>query len=181
MWYRFPISSTFTAHRIHSSHIDFINMLISDEYNLLSSTSHNFSQFPNTFYHLGQIFSLPISISIQVWNKNGCNVPLWTFWCNLLRMLIFKLVMDFVTYFINTVHNLTCSYRNISDLSLRAGSTYSNSGGTIHSVTQAIKHGSYNARSLDYDICVLKVCIDEGTWTYNDTKKCIITLSLIFL
>jgi hypothetical protein len=76
---------------------------------------------------------------------------------------------------------MLCTYRNVNHLSLRAGSTYSNSGGTIHSVAQAIKHKSYNAISMDYDIGVLRVCIDEGTLMYHDTTKCIIALSLTLL
>ncbi|XP_069685332.1 trypsin beta-like [Periplaneta americana] len=50
-----------------------------------------------------------------------------------------------------------CIIGSASSLTLRAGSTYSNTGGTVHQVSQAIRHGSYNANTLDYDIAVLKV------------------------
>ncbi|KAJ4432547.1 hypothetical protein ANN_21170 [Periplaneta americana] len=49
-----------------------------------------------------------------------------------------------------------CIIGSASSLTLRAGSTYSNTGGTVHQVSQAIRHGSYNANTLDYDIAVLK-------------------------
>ncbi|KDR22111.1 Trypsin-1 [Zootermopsis nevadensis] len=49
------------------------------------------------------------------------------------------------------------SKKAASRLSLRAGSTYSNSGGTVHQVSQVIRHASYNEDTIDYDIALLKV------------------------
>ncbi|KAJ9591595.1 hypothetical protein L9F63_001866 [Diploptera punctata] len=50
-----------------------------------------------------------------------------------------------------------CIVGSASTLTLRAGSTYSNSGGTIYQVSQATRHGSYSSSTLDYDIAVLRV------------------------
>ncbi|KAJ9595090.1 hypothetical protein L9F63_013616 [Diploptera punctata] len=50
-----------------------------------------------------------------------------------------------------------CIVGSASTLTLRAGSTYSNSGGTIHQVSQATRHASYSSSTLDYDIAVLRV------------------------
>jgi hypothetical protein len=66
---------------------------------------------------------------------------------------------------------MLCTYRSASHVSQRAASTYSNSGKTIHSAAQVIRHSSYNDNSLDYDIAVLRVCIDEGTWMYQDNNE----------
>ncbi|KAJ9587184.1 hypothetical protein L9F63_019293, partial [Diploptera punctata] len=50
-----------------------------------------------------------------------------------------------------------CIVGSASTLTLRAGSTYSNSGGTVYQVSQATRHGSYSSSTLDYDIAVLRV------------------------
>jgi len=42
---------------------------------------------------------------------------------------------------------------------VRAGSTYSNTGGTIHTVTRIIVNANYNSNTIDYDVAVMQVCI----------------------
>lgn len=43
-----------------------------------------------------------------------------------------------------------------SALSFRAGSSLHGSGGTTYSVSSGSVHGSYNSRTMDYDIAVLR-------------------------
>ena len=43
--------------------------------------------------------------------------------------------------------------------SVTAGSTYSNTGGSIHSVARIIVNGSDNRNTLDYDVAPVQVCI----------------------
>jgi hypothetical protein len=45
-------------------------------------------------------------------------------------------------------------------LSVRAGSTHHEFGGTIHQVTGGFYHGSYNEDFYDYDVAVLRVSTD---------------------
>jgi hypothetical protein len=45
-------------------------------------------------------------------------------------------------------------------LTVRAGSEYHDDGGTIHNVTGGFYHESFNLSNADYDVAVLKVCID---------------------
>jgi hypothetical protein len=49
---------------------------------------------------------------------------------------------------------------NAKELTIRAGSTYHEVGGTIHSVTGGFYHESYNSSNNDYDVAVLRVCTD---------------------
>ena len=46
------------------------------------------------------------------------------------------------------------------NLTVRAGSTYHQCGGTIHNVTVGFYHGSYNHYNRDFDVAVLRVCTD---------------------
>ncbi|GFG33054.1 hypothetical protein Cfor_00060, partial [Coptotermes formosanus] len=46
---------------------------------------------------------------------------------------------------------------SVSSISVRSGSTYSNSGGTIHSATKVTVHGSYNSDTQDYDVAIVQV------------------------
>ena len=50
-------------------------------------------------------------------------------------------------------------YREVSSNSVMSGSTYSNSGGTVHIVTKVIVHEDVNFHTWDYDIALLQVCI----------------------
>jgi hypothetical protein len=45
-------------------------------------------------------------------------------------------------------------------LTVRAGSTHHDFGGTVHQVTGGFYHGSFNPNNYDYDVAVLKVCTD---------------------
>ena len=47
---------------------------------------------------------------------------------------------------------------NANDLTIRAGSTHHETGGTVHQVTGGFYHGSYNDDNLDYNVAVLRVC-----------------------
>ena len=49
---------------------------------------------------------------------------------------------------------------NASSITVRAGSVYHYSGGTVHQVIRVNYHSSYNRETNDYDVAVLKVCID---------------------
>ena len=49
---------------------------------------------------------------------------------------------------------------NATDLTVRAGSTYHQSGGINHSVKGGFYHGSFNHNTNDYDVAVLFVCTD---------------------
>jgi hypothetical protein len=109
--YGFPISFTCTAHPIHSS-LNFINTLISDEYNLWSSTLHDFIQFSVTFSLLHSNIHI-INLNLCTLSMNPgfkqkvCNTQLWTLWHILLRIFISKFFNDFVILcFVNTMHNL---------------------------------------------------------------------------
>jgi hypothetical protein len=73
--------------------------------------------------------------------------------------------MAFVTLgFINTTHNnfqyFAICRRTANSLTIRAGSTYLTSGGTIHQVTGGYIHGGYNTGNQDYDVAVLQVGTD---------------------
>jgi len=45
-------------------------------------------------------------------------------------------------------------------LTVRTCSTYHDNGGTVYNVTGILVHGSYDPFLLDYDVAVLKVCIE---------------------
>jgi len=45
-------------------------------------------------------------------------------------------------------------------LTVRAGSTHHDFGGTIHSVKGGFYHGSYDEDTHDNDVAVLRVCTD---------------------
>jgi hypothetical protein len=45
-----------------------------------------------------------------------------------------------------------------ADLSVRAGSSRHDVGGTVYMVTQVIPHDLYDSDMYDYDIALLKVC-----------------------
>jgi hypothetical protein len=88
------------------------------------------------------------------------------------KIFFYKVSREFVTLrFINMTHNSNCACRSASRLSLRAGSTYSNSGGTIHQVSQVIRHGSYNEDTIDYDIALLRVCTVKLWLEYTKTQS----------
>jgi hypothetical protein len=45
-------------------------------------------------------------------------------------------------------------------LRVRAGSEFFNGGGTVHNVIGGFYHGLFNISKADYDVAILKVCID---------------------
>jgi len=45
-------------------------------------------------------------------------------------------------------------------LRVRAGSALYATGGTVHHVTGGFYHGSYDESNHDYNVAVLRVCID---------------------
>jgi len=45
-------------------------------------------------------------------------------------------------------------------ITVRAGSTYYDFGGTTHSVTGGFYHGNFSLKNYDYDVAVLRVCPD---------------------
>nr|AEI58590.1 serine protease [Eupolyphaga sinensis] len=49
-----------------------------------------------------------------------------------------------------------CIIGSASQHRIRVGSTFSNSGGTIYNAAQVIRHASYNSRTLDYDIGLVR-------------------------
>jgi hypothetical protein len=51
---------------------------------------------------------------------------------------------------------------------VRSGSTYSNSGGTIHSATRIIVHESYNEDTMDFDVALVQVSINFSAPLYNE-------------
>jgi len=53
-----------------------------------------------------------------------------------------------------------------------AGSTYSNSGGTLHSVTSVIIHERYNPSNFDYDVALIQVSIPFNGSIYNEKYCC---------
>jgi hypothetical protein len=63
---------------------------------------------------------------------------------------------------------------NTRFLTVRAGSDSYYSGGTKHNITGGFYHGLYNVDSYDYDVAVLKVCIDFDIPT--DSANCVTCL-----
>ena len=58
---------------------------------------------------------------------------------------------------------------------MRVGSTYSNTGGTIHTVTRIVVNANYNSNTTDYDVAVLQVCIYFNVSIHNEmciTYRC---------
>jgi len=53
-------------------------------------------------------------------------------------------------------------------MSVRSGSTNSNSGGTLHSATRVIVHESYNSSIRDYDVALIQVCVLFIVSIYNE-------------
>ncbi|XP_021196272.3 trypsin CFT-1-like isoform X2 [Helicoverpa armigera] len=51
---------------------------------------------------------------------------------------------------------------------IRLGSTWANSGGIVHNVTQNIVHPSYNSRTMDNDIAVLR---STTLFTFNNNVR----------
>jgi hypothetical protein len=51
---------------------------------------------------------------------------------------------------------------------VRSGSTYSNSGGTIHSATRIIIHDLVNYTTQDYDVALIEVCITFNVSIYSE-------------
>jgi len=49
---------------------------------------------------------------------------------------------------------------NVNTLTVRAGSTHHDSGGTVHNVTGGFYHGGFQFYNHDYDVAVLRVCTD---------------------
>ncbi|XP_018573075.1 trypsin-3-like [Anoplophora glabripennis] len=59
------------------------------------------------------------------------------------------------TYILTAAH---CTYKiPASQLSIRAGSSFHNSGGTVVAVSQIYQHTQFNPDTYDYDISVLKL------------------------
>jgi hypothetical protein len=54
---------------------------------------------------------------------------------------------------------------------VRSGSTYFNTGGTIHSATRIIIHENVNYTTNDYDVALIEVCISLNVSIYN--KICV--------
>ncbi|XP_022904838.1 trypsin-7-like [Onthophagus taurus] len=50
--------------------------------------------------------------------------------------------------------------------SIRSGSSMANSGGTIHSISRLVVHGSYNSRTLDFDIALAQI---SGSFALGST------------
>ncbi|KAJ8918131.1 hypothetical protein NQ315_011588 [Exocentrus adspersus] len=60
-----------------------------------------------------------------------------------------------VSYILTAVH---CTYEvTASRLSIRAGSSYHNSGGTVVKVSKIYQHSQFNSDTYDYDVAVLKL------------------------
>lgn len=59
----------------------------------------------------------------------------------------------------NTYTNQFCFSSTISSLTLRAGSSYHASQGTVHSVSRGFIHGYFNYPDPDWDIAVLEVTL----------------------
>ena len=52
--------------------------------------------------------------------------------------------------------------------SVRAGSTFSNAGGTTHSVTRIIRHPNYNSNTLDFDVALVQVSMSSNVSIYTE-------------
>jgi hypothetical protein len=60
-----------------------------------------------------------------------------------------------------TLTSIFCIYRvNTYLLKVRAGSEFYSEGGTIHNVIGGFYHELFDLSNADYDVAVLKVCID---------------------
>jgi hypothetical protein len=60
-----------------------------------------------------------------------------------------------------TQTSILSTYRaNSKLLTVRAGSEFYDDGGTVHHVTGGYYHDLFNLSNADYDVAVLKVCID---------------------
>ena len=57
-------------------------------------------------------------------------------------------------------HPYIVVYRRSPNLfSVRAGFSYSNTGGSIHSATRITVHANYNSNNQDYDVAIVQVSI----------------------
>jgi hypothetical protein len=59
-------------------------------------------------------------------------------------------------------------------LTVRAGSEFHDGGGTIHRIKGGFYHELFNVYNFDYDVAVLKVCIDFDIPT--DSANCVTCL-----
>ncbi|XP_022821672.1 trypsin, alkaline C-like [Spodoptera litura] len=56
----------------------------------------------------------------------------------------------------------------VSRWRIRLGSTWANSGGVVHNVNANLVHGSYNSRTLDNDIAILR---SASTFSFNNNVR----------
>lgn len=66
------------------------------------------------------------------------------------------------------VTTAACLSGDDSSMSVRSGSTNSNSGGTLHSATRVIVHESYNSSIRDYDFALIQV---SPAFTFSDSVQ----------
>jgi len=84
----------------------------------------------------------------------------FNFVCNLLYNILLTVCLKQTSIF--------SVYRNpVSSYTVRSGSTFSNSGGTIHNVSRIVIHPNYNRITLDFDVALLQVCISFNVSIYN--------------
>jgi len=57
---------------------------------------------------------------------------------------------------------------SVASFTVRVGSTFSNSGGTIFSASRIIRHASYNSNTLDFDVALVQV---SSTITFSSTAQ----------
>ncbi|KAK7794878.1 hypothetical protein R5R35_010570 [Gryllus longicercus] len=57
-----------------------------------------------------------------------------------------------------------------SGYTVRAGTSTRNSGGTVYSVFNVISHSSYNSRTTDYDVAVIRI---SGSFTLGSNVKAV--------
>jgi hypothetical protein len=73
-----------------------------------------------------------------------------------------------INYMLNININILLSTGDqLAFFSVTAGSTYSNTGGTIHTATRIAVHRNYNSNTMDYDVPFVQVFISFNVSIYN--------------
>jgi hypothetical protein len=68
---------------------------------------------------------------------------------------------------LNIISIIFCCRMSDNFISVRSGSTFSSSGGTIHSARRKIVHENYRENPKDYDVALVQVCVNFSVSLYN--------------
>lgn len=69
----------------------------------------------------------------------------------------------------HTKHQYFAVYRfSLNSITVRSGSTFSNSGGTIHNATTILIDEKYDSNTEDFGVALVQVCISFNESIYNE-------------